>query len=66
MRGKAGEEPVRCSDHDLAVERQGVVEAALEVAADDGPSLTLLQRIGGFERKPPPTDWDGSWAMEHK
>jgi adenylate cyclase len=41
-------------------------EAALEVAADDGPSLTLLKRIGGFERKPPPADWDGSWAMEHK
>jgi len=40
--------------------------AALEIAADDGPSLTLLKRIDVFERKPPPADWDGSWTMEHK
>ena len=39
---------------------------ALDITADDGPSLTLLKRIDLFERKPPPADWDGSWAMEHK
>jgi adenylate cyclase len=40
--------------------------AALDIAADDGPSLTLLKRIDVLERRPPPADWDGSWTMEHK
>jgi class 3 adenylate cyclase len=40
--------------------------AALEIAAGDGPSLTLLKRIDTFERKPPGADWDGSWVMDHK
>jgi len=40
--------------------------AALDIAADDGPSRTLLKRIDAFAQRPPPADWDGSWAMEHK
>ena len=40
--------------------------AALDIAVDDGPSLTLLKRIDAFEHHPPPANWDGSWAMEHK
>jgi adenylate cyclase len=47
-------------------EARGAFEAALGIAADDGPSLTLLKRIDAFARKPPPADWDGSWAMDHK
>jgi class 3 adenylate cyclase len=39
---------------------------ALDIAADDGPSSTLLKRVDQFERKPPSVDWDGSWIMEHK
>ena len=40
--------------------------AALAIAADDGPTLTLLRRIDDFAHKPPAADWDGSWTMEHK
>jgi adenylate cyclase len=40
--------------------------AALDIAVDDGPSLTLLKRIDLFEHHPPPTNWDGSWTMDHK
>ena len=39
---------------------------ALDITADDGPSLTLLKRIDAFEHHPPPANWDGSWEMEHK
>jgi adenylate cyclase len=40
--------------------------AALDITADDGPSLTLLKRIDAFEQRPPPADWDGAWTMDHK
>jgi class 3 adenylate cyclase len=39
---------------------------ALAVASDDGPSISLLARVAGFERNPPPENWDGSWRMESK
>ena len=47
-------------------EARKALAAALAIAADDGPSLTLLKRIDDFAHKPPPADWDGSWTMEHK
>ena len=47
-------------------EARKALAAALAIAADDGPSLTLLKRIDAFEHHPPPANWDGSWAMEHK
>jgi class 3 adenylate cyclase len=47
-------------------EARAAFKAALEIAADDGPSLTLLKRIDAFEPKPPPADWDGAWTMAHK
>jgi adenylate cyclase len=47
-------------------EARKAFESALDIAANDGPSLTLLKRIDTFEHKPPGADWDGSWVMEHK
>jgi adenylate cyclase len=41
-------------------------EAALEVAPDDGPSLTLIARIEGFAQNPPAPDWDGAWQLDRK
>jgi adenylate cyclase len=40
--------------------------AALEAAADDGPSLTLLKRIDLLSAAAPPADWDGAWHLEQK
>jgi class 3 adenylate cyclase len=39
---------------------------ALEAVADDGPSLTFIDRIQRFKQDPPPADWDGAWQLEHK
>jgi class 3 adenylate cyclase len=41
-------------------------KAALDVSPGDGPSLTLLNRIERLQSDPPPSDWNGSWQMEHK
>ncbi len=40
--------------------------AALEAVPDDGPSLTLLERIDILEAAPLADDWDGSWRLEQK
>ncbi len=40
--------------------------AALAAVADDGPSLTMLDRIGRFAASPPADDWDGAWRIEQK
>ena len=40
--------------------------AALDVVADDGPSLTLLKRIDLLAVSPPADDWDGAWHLEQK
>jgi class 3 adenylate cyclase len=39
---------------------------ALEAVADDGPSLTFIDRIDRFKQTPPPADWDCTWQLEHK
>jgi class 3 adenylate cyclase len=39
---------------------------ALEAVADDGPSLTFIDRIDRFKQTAPPADWDGAWQLEHK
>jgi class 3 adenylate cyclase len=39
--------------------------SALEISPGDGPSLALLARIDQLAANPP-SDWDGSWRMEHK
>ncbi len=40
--------------------------AALAAVADDGPTLTLLDRIDLFAASPPADDWDGAWRIEQK
>jgi class 3 adenylate cyclase len=42
------------------------LNSALNLAPADGPSLTLLSRIGILQTDPPPLDWNGVWQMEHK
>jgi adenylate cyclase len=39
---------------------------ALEAVADDGPSMTFIDRINRFKQDPPPADWDGAWRLESK
>jgi len=40
------------------------LNASLEAAPDDGPSIALIRRIEGLKENPPPKDWDGSWHIE--
>jgi adenylate cyclase len=40
------------------------LSAALEIVPGDGPSSSLLARIGSLKANPPPQDWDGSWHIE--
>ena len=47
-------------------EAQTALNAALEIARGDGPSLTLLARIESMEKNPPGADWDGSWRVDRK
>ncbi|MBF0439269.1 MAG: adenylate/guanylate cyclase domain-containing protein [Magnetococcales bacterium] len=41
-------------------------EAALAVIADDGPSLTYLERCKEYLDSPPPADWDGVFQLTSK
>jgi class 3 adenylate cyclase len=45
---------------------QTALNAALEIAPGDGPSLALLGRIASMEKNPPGDDWDGSWRFDQK
>jgi class 3 adenylate cyclase len=47
-------------------EARRALAAALAAVADDGPSLTLLDRIDLFAASPPADDWDGAWRLEQK
>ncbi len=41
-------------------------ERALNLYEDDGPSLTYFDRCITFQNRPPPSDWDGVFAMRTK
>ena len=41
-------------------------EKALNLYEDDGPSLTYFERCITFQNHPPPSDWDGVFAMRTK
>ncbi|MBF0358005.1 MAG: CHASE2 domain-containing protein [Magnetococcales bacterium] len=41
-------------------------EKALELIADDGPSLTYLERCKEYMENPPPDDWDGVFNFTSK
>jgi class 3 adenylate cyclase len=47
-------------------EARGALEAALEAAPGDGPSMTLAGRVDDLKANPPAGDWDGSWHLNHK
>ncbi len=40
--------------------------AALHIKADDGPSLTYIERCEEFKKEPPPENWDGIFEMKTK
>ncbi len=46
-------------------EAKATFNSALEISPGDGPSLALLSRIDQLAANVP-SDWDGSWQMEHK
>jgi adenylate cyclase len=41
-------------------------KGALNLYEDDGPSLTYFDRCVNFQNHPPPSDWDGVFAMKTK
>jgi len=41
-------------------------ERVLNLYEDDGPSLTYFDRCITFQNRPPPSDWDGVFAMRTK
>lgn len=41
-------------------------ERCLDIVHDDPPSRTFLARIAHFIEEPPPNDWNGVWALDHK
>jgi adenylate cyclase len=50
-------------DFAAALER---FEQALEIAPNDGPSTTYVERCRHFLEQPPKADWDGVWRMKEK
>jgi adenylate cyclase len=42
------------------------LEAALQAAPEDGPSMTLLTRLDALQAADLPGDWDAAWHMEEK
>ncbi len=47
-------------------EARNSFDAALKASPFDGPSRTFVKRIDVLKSRPPLSDWDGSWQMEHK
>ena len=41
-------------------------ETCLEIAADDGPALTYVERCRSFMSEPPADDWDGVFTLDSK
>lgn len=40
--------------------------SVLEIAPDDGPARTYVQRCEHYLASPPPEDWDGVWQLTEK
>ena len=47
-------------------EARQAFSAALEAVPGDGPSMTMVKRIGDLQAKPPAADWDGAWHLDQK
>ncbi len=53
----------RAQDWDKAIK---FFKEALDIAPDDGPTRTMLQRCDEFRINPPGENWDGSFSMKTK
>ncbi|MCP4107266.1 MAG: CHASE2 domain-containing protein [Desulfobacteraceae bacterium] len=53
----------KAQDWDKAIK---FFKKALDIAPDDGPSKTMLQRCDEFKLNPPGKGWDGSFSMKSK
>ncbi len=53
----------KAQDWDKAIK---FFKEALDIAPDDGPSKTMLQRCDEFKLNPPGKGWDGSFSMKSK
>ena len=47
-------------------EAKKMFQAILEEYPDDGPSALYVERCEGYEKSPPPEDWDGVFRMTTK
>jgi adenylate cyclase len=47
-------------------EARQAFSAALEAIPGDGPSMTMIKRIGDLQANPPADDWDGAWYLDRK
>lgn len=47
-------------------EARQAFSAALEAVPGDGPSMTMVKRIGDLQANPPAADWDGAWHLDQK
>jgi adenylate cyclase len=47
-------------------EARQAFSAALEALPGDGPSMTMIKRIGELQANPPADDWDGAWYLDRK
>ena len=45
---------------------QKLLKQILSVSPQDGPSLLYMRRIAEFQLSPPPADWRGETAFDHK
>jgi adenylate cyclase len=59
----AGLEAYRAKDWEAGIRE---FERAIDIKADDGPSLTYLKRCREYLETPPPDDWDGVYVMTTK
>jgi len=41
-------------------------KSAVEAIPAGGPSMTCIERIGGFQANPPAENWDGAWQLDRK
>jgi class 3 adenylate cyclase len=47
-------------------EARQAFSTALEAVPGDGPSITMVKRIGDLQANPPAVDWDGAWHLDQK
>lgn len=48
------------------VEAQTKMVQILQIAPNDGPAVTFMERCEYYSENPPPENWDGIWVMKSK